>query len=139
MAGSYLDSQSTYVDKDDGRGLRSIVVGTADTYTLTQENSGTTYVATKGSATQTYTLPAVVSGLWYTFRCGHASGEILINPADSVVINIKASEGGAAVATVAGTGIKNTAATNVVGDFITLICDGSAWYHIGQSGTWASQ
>jgi hypothetical protein len=139
MPQSYLDSQSTYVDKDSMIGLRAVTTTTADTATYTNEDSGRIVIATKASATQVFTLPAVASGLEFTFVCGHASGEILVNPTGTVVFNIKASEGGAAVATVAGTGIKNTAATNILGDSITLICDGTSWYGTKQSGTWASQ
>jgi hypothetical protein len=139
MPNSYLDSQATYVDRDAMVGFRAITNTTTDTATYTAEDSGRIVIATKSSATQTFTLPAVASGLEFTFVCGHASGEILINPTGSVVLNIKASEGGAAVATAAGTGIKNTAASNILGDNITLICDGTAWYGIKQSGTWASQ
>ena len=128
-------------------GIKSTtVVGTDATYALTAAMSGGTWFATKSSATQTYTLPAVAAGLKYTFICGHASGEILINPTGSVVTTITtfgavgASPTTAIVATAAGTGIKNTAATNAIGDSITLISDGIGWYSVGvTSGIWASQ
>lgn len=139
MPQSYMDSQAVYVDRDGMKGIVPVIAGLADTYALTVDDSNTTYIATKASATQVYTLPAVQAGLVYSFVCANAAGEILINPTGSVVFNIKASEGGAAVATVAGTGIKNTAATNVAGDRITLISDGSAWYAVQQSGIWATQ
>jgi hypothetical protein len=91
------------------------------------------WVATKNSATQTYTLPAVAEGLTYTFVCGHADGEILVNPTGTVSFT------GTGFATVAGTGIKNTAATNVVGDTVTLVSDGVGWYATNVQGTWATQ
>lgn len=122
-------------------GLRGVTVTTAATLTLTPEDSNKVVYATKSSATQTFTLPAASgSGMQVTFVCGHASGEILVNGGASDVFNVKATEGGAAVATAAGTGVKNTAATNILGDSITLI-DVSAnnWQGIHQSGTWASQ
>jgi len=122
------------------------VVGTDATYTLTAAMSGGTWFATKGSATQTYTLPAVAAGLKYTFICGHASGEILIDQAASEVITITtfaavgADADTAIIATAGGTGIKNTAGTNAIGDAITLISDGTGWYSVGiTSGIWASQ
>jgi hypothetical protein len=122
------------------------VVGTDATYALTAAMSGGTWFATKGSATQTYTLPAVSAGLKYTFICGHASGEILVNPTGSVVTTITtfgavgSDADTAIIATAAGTGIKNTAATNAIGDSITLISDGTGWYSVGiTSGIWASQ
>lgn len=139
MPDSYLDSQSTYVDRDAAIYKRNLSATTADTATYTAEDSGIVVLATKGSATQTFTLPAVAAGLEFTFVCGHASGEILINPTGSVVINTKAANAGAAVATAAGTGIKNTAATNILGDSVVLVSDGTAWYTVNQSGIWASQ
>lgn len=119
---------------------------TAATIAVTAAQSGGVFMATKGSATQTYTLPAVASGLIYTFICGHASGEILVNPTGSVVttitsfaaVGVDADTG--IIATAAGTGIKNTAATNAIGDSITLVSDGVGWYSVGiSSGIWASQ
>lgn len=141
MPSSYLDSQSTYVDKDAMIGLSSVSVTTAASATYTSADSNKITICTKSSATQTFTLPsAATAGLTYTFICGHASGEILINPVGTDVFNIKASEGGAAVLTTTPNGIKNTAATNVVGDSITVVSDGvGAWYGIRQSGTWATQ
>ena len=118
----------------------------AATIAVTAAQTGTTFLATKGSATQTYTLPAVAAGLKYTFICGHASGEILIDQAASEVITITsfAAVGADAdtgiVTTAAGTGIKNTAGTNAIGDSITLVSDGVGWYGVGiTSGIWASQ
>lgn len=140
MPDSYLDSQSTYVDRDAMIGLSSVAVQTGDA-TLTPQHSNSINICTKSSATQTFTLPAATTaGLTYTFICGHASGEILINPVSTNVFNIKASEGGAAVLTTTPNGIKNTAATNVLGDSITVVSDGvGAWYGIRQSGIWATQ
>ena len=49
---------------------------------LTAAESGKIVIATKGSATQTFTLPAATAeGAEFTFKCGHASGEILLDPA----------------------------------------------------------
>ena len=119
---------------------------TAATITVTAAQTGGTFLATKASATQTYTLPAVAAGLRYTFVCGSAAGEILIDQVASEVITITsfAAVGADAdtgiVAPAGGTGIKNTAATNAVGDSVTLFSDGVGWYGIGiTSGIWASQ
>ena len=114
--------------------------------TVTAAQTGGTFLATKGSATQTYTLPAVAAGLKYTFICGHASGEILIDQVSTEVIIMTAftavgSDADTAIVTTsAGTGIKNTAATNAIGDSITLVSDGVGWYGVGiASGIWATQ
>lgn len=116
------------------------LTGTGDTL-LTAE-SGTVMIATKASATQTFVLPsAATGGLIFTFICGSAAGEILIDPAGSEVIGAKAANNaGADITPAGGTGIKNTAATNIIGDYITLVSDGvSKWYTVAQSGIWASQ
>lgn len=126
---------------------RSVVTGTDATYALTAAQSGTVFVATKSSATQTYTLPSVATaGLTYTFICGHADGEILVTPAASQAIKIVtfaavgADADTAIVAPAAGTGVKNTAATNAVTDNLTLVSDGTQWFGIGiTGGIWASQ
>lgn len=141
MPQSYLDSQSTYVDKDSMVGLRKITSTGAATLTLTAEDSMAIVYATKTSATQTFTLPAATgSGMQVTFVAGSAAGEILVNGGASDVFNLKASEGGAAVATAAGTGAKNTAATNILGDSITFVdMATNNWTGIHQSGIWATQ
>lgn len=125
---------------------RGFSTTTADTIAVAAADTGKVYLATKSSATQTFTLPAVAAGLTYTFICGHASGEILINPTGSVVFTVTsfaavgADADTAIVTTAAGTGIKNTAATNAIGDSVTLVSDGVGWYGIGiTSGIWASQ
>ena len=111
--------------------------------TVTAAMSGRTFMATAGSGTQTFTLPdaGTAAGLFYKFICGDAAGEILITPASGDKIRCKATEdAGASVAPAAGTGIKNTAATNVLGDHIELVFDGvDTWHMTGQSGIWASQ
>lgn len=116
------------------------------TIAITVGQSGATFFATLASGTQTFTLPAVATGLQYTFICGSAAGEILIDQAASEVITITtfAAVGADAdtgiVAPAGGTGIKNTAASNAVGDSLTLISDGVGWYGVGiTSGIWASQ
>jgi hypothetical protein len=127
---------------------RAVTAGTDATYAPTSADSGMVYIATKSSSTQTYTLPsAATAGQTFTFICGHASGEILITPAasQSIVVTAFAAVGADAdtgiVSPAAGTGIKNTAATNAIGDSVTLVSDGTTtWYGVGiASGIWASQ
>lgn len=110
--------------------------------TVSAAESGKVYVQTASSGTTTFTLPDAAAGLHYSFVCGHASGEILINPqaTDAIVGKTHGAENGTGIAPAAGTGIKNTAATNVVGDFCTLAClDGVTWYMTSVAGVWASQ
>lgn len=109
---------------------------------VTAAEAGKVFIATKASATQTFTLPiATTEGMEFVFIAGSAAGEILVTPNAADTMLIKATEdAGASILTAAGAGIKNTAATNVIGDHIHLISDGvSQWYMIGQSGIWAAQ
>lgn len=125
-----------------GVAVTAEVVASGDK-TVTTGMSGRTFLATAASGTQTFFLPdaGTTSGYFYKFICGNVGGEILINPATGDKIRCKATEdAGASVAPAAGTGIKNTAATNVLGDHIELVFDGvDTWHMTGQSGIWASQ
>ncbi|MHC4557766.1 MAG: hypothetical protein ACYS80_10740 [Planctomycetota bacterium] len=115
---------------------------TAETEAVSATESGKVYVQTRTSTTVTFTLPEAAAGLTYTFVCGHADSEILITPQtdDAIVTKTHAAEDGAALAPAASTGIKNTAATNVAGDQITLVAlDAVTWYGVAQAGIWASQ
>lgn len=115
---------------------------TAETEAVTAAESGKVFVQTRSSTTVTYTLPAAAAGLTYTFVCGHADSEIKITPAtgDAIVTKIHSAQDGTALAPAAGTGIKNTAATNVAGDAITVTAlDGTSWYGTSIVGLWASQ
>lgn len=121
---------------------RPVEATTAETEAVAVADSGKVFVQTRSSTTVTYTLPAAEAGLEYTFVCGNAGSEILITPqsGDAIVTKIHAAENGTALAPAAGTGIKNTAATNVAGDAITLVClDGTTWYGTSIVGLWASQ
>ena len=123
-------------------GLKQQVESVSADKAVAATDSGKMFVDVKGSATTTFTLPAAEEGLSYTFVCGHASGEILITPAsgDAIVGKTHGAENGSGIAPAAGTGIKNTAATNVVGDFCTLTAlDGTTWYMTSVAGVWASQ
>lgn len=114
----------------------------AATKTVTAAMSGRMFVDVLGSGTTTFTLPDAEAGLEYTFVAGTAAGEILINPqaADAIVGKTHGAENGTGIAPAAGTGIKNTAATNVIGDFCTLrALDGVTWYMVAVAGVWASQ
>lgn len=143
-----------------GRALRgplqgqpfSMIETSATTYSPTREQHGVIFHATATSGTQTFTLPAAGAqdgGLMFGFLCGHADGEILINPNSSsysIKLVTHTSVGTdvdtAVVAPAAGTGVKNTAATNAVTDILILFYapTGAIWYSLGiATGIWASQ
>lgn len=125
-----------------GGQVRPVAAQATATKAVSAAESGTMFVDTQGTGTTTFTLPAAAAGLMYTFVCGSASGEILINvqTGDAIVTKIHAANDGTALAPAAGTGIKNTAATNVAGDMITLVAlDSTTWYGVAMTGVWASQ
>ena len=112
--------------------------------TVTIAESGKTFIATKATATQDFTLPsASTEGLRYTFIAGHAGGEITIfvDGTDTVAcVAEPGAEPNVAVTTSAGKGIVNTAASNILNDQVTLVADGvSRWYSTAQRGIWASE
>lgn len=127
---------------------RNAIVTTAATRTIASSECGSVIVGNATSGTQVFTLPGIANtGCMLTFVAGHASGEILINAA-SVVTCVHthfSAVGGApttAIVTDASceTGIKNTAATNAIGDTLTLVSDGTRWLGVGiASGIWGSQ
>lgn len=136
------DLNITGMFQNSGGVVKKVEAITGDAEAVAEADSGRVYVQTAASGTTTFTLPAARAGLEYTFVCGNAAGETLITPAtgDAIVTKIHAANDGTALAPAAGTGIKNTAATNVAGDFIRLIAlDGTTWYGVGMAGVWASQ
>lgn len=121
---------------------RAASITSADTISPAAADSGTVYIFTKSSATQVLTLPAAATaGLEYTFVCGHASGEINVGVAtgDNIVGKTHGAENGTGLSSTATTGLlKNTAASNVVGDFTTLVSDGATtWYMVAVAGVWS--
>ena len=125
-----------------GGATRLVAAQATGTKAVSAAESGTMFVNTQGASTTTFTLPSAAAGLTYTFVESNASGEILITPAsgDAIVGKIHAAQDGTAMAPAAGTGIKNTAATNVAGDSITLVAlNDTTWYVVAQTGLWASQ
>jgi hypothetical protein len=124
-------------------GVRAAVsVTAADTATYAATDSGLVVIATKGSATQVFTLPAAATpGVQFTFVCAHASGEIRVGVAtgDNIIGKTHGAQDGTGLVSTATTGLLlNTAAGNVVGDFVTLVSDGiTTWYMVAVAGAWS--
>ena len=120
------------------------VTADAGPTTLTQADCGRTIVSTRTSTTAEFVLPKATTagaGCLFRFVTTSAASEVLLTPDAADNFQIKATgDGGASVVTVAGTGIKNTAATNVLGDAMSTVSDGVLTYiMISQSGIWASR
>ena len=118
-------------------------VQAAATLTLTTADRDRVFLDTLGSGPTAFTLPTAASmpGASATFINGDAAGEILITPNAADQISAKGLvDHSTSVKPAAGTGIKNTAATNVLGDHITLVSDGvNTWHEVSGAGIWASQ
>jgi len=144
---SYQADNGLYVDPQAMLGNRAIYSESGDV-TLTNGTSNAVYVATKSSATQTFTFPkaSTCPGMQITLICGDAGGEIntAVDAADSVkgttFTAVGATPTTGVLATTAGHGVKNTGATNAVGDQATFVsAGGTNWYIIGTTvGIWAA-
>lgn len=145
----YDKTRDTLVFEDETGVIRRVsapgapVIQTTATRTITTADAFRTFIDTVGSGTTTFTLPTAASmpGAEVTFINGDAAGEILINPNAADQLSIKGLvDHSTSVKPAAGTGVKNTAATNVLGDHITLRSDGvNTWHEVSGAGIWASQ
>lgn len=130
-----------------GVGGDSILIDTAAVPALqpTAARSGATFITNRTSTTTTYTLPAASAanaGLKFRFLLGNVGTELLVNPIGTDTISIKGANTATAanITTAAGAGIKNTAATHILGDTVELLSDGAGqWKMTNESGTWAAQ
>lgn len=99
------------------------------TVVLTAADSGKVLINASTSGSPSWTLPAAANGLYYTFVCGNTTAGFTVTAAGT--IHAKTSATGTAVS---GTTLTNTQATAVVGDAITLVSDGTAWWVVAQTG-----
>lgn len=125
---------------------RPSIVTTAATRTLLATECGAVIVGNATASTQVFTLPAIANaGCQFTFIAGHADTEIQFKSATAVTCVFThfaavGADADTAIVTDASCegGIKNTAASNAVGDSITIISDGTRWLGVGiASGIWA--
>lgn len=102
------------------------------TVALTAAQSGQTFNNRSTSGTPSWTLPTAANGLWYTFTVSDVTTGFTVTGG---TIKAKTSAAGTAIS---GTTLTNTQGTAVVGDTITLVCDGSVWRMVSQSGIFAA-
>lgn len=105
---------------------QSALVGA--TVVLTAAQSGQTFDNRATSGTPSWTLPAAANGLWYTFTVSSVTAGFTVTGG---TIFAKTNAAGTSVT---GTTLTNTQGTAVVGDTITLVCDGTSWRMVAQSG-----
>lgn len=112
----------------------SAIVGA--TVLLTTAQSGQAFINIATSASPSWTLPASAgSGVNFTFICGNTTAGFTVTSA-SQVIHFKTSASGTVLTST--TTLTNTQATAIVGDFISIISDGTAWWMTGISGIFAA-
>lgn len=113
--------------------IQSALVGA--TIVLTTAQSGGVFQNRSTSGSPSWTLPAATTnGLEYTFITANTTTGFTITGAQ--VIHAKTSATGTAITST--TTITNTQATAVVGDSLTIVSDGTAWWVTAQTGIFAA-
>lgn len=135
MSKTFILRQGNDVDLGAITYKNTVVTKTA-AYTLTAADSGKIFLANAASSV-VFTLPATVLGLRFTIVCMTATTSgagTSFSPAavDKIMGNaFTAADDKDAI---------NTAATDVVGDMMTVVGDGvDGWYIVDVVGTWARE
>lgn len=102
------------------------------TVVLTAADSGKVLINRATSGSPSWTLPTAADGLWFTFLVTSTSAGFTVTGG---TVFARASATGASVT---GTTLTNTQGTAVVGDTITLVCNGTDWRGIAQLGVFAA-
>lgn len=105
---------------------QSALVGA--TVVLTAADSGKVLINRSTSGSPSWTLPTAAAGLYFTFVVADVTAGFTVTGG---TIKAKTSATGTAIS---GTTLTNTQATAVVGDTITIVCDGTNWIMTAQSG-----
>ena len=109
---------------------QSALVGA--TVVLTAADSGKVLINRSTSGSPSWTLPTAADGLWFTFVVANVTAGFTVTGG---TIKAKTTATGTAIS---GTTLTNTQGTAVVGDTITLVCDGTNWVMVAQSGIFAA-
>jgi hypothetical protein len=112
--------------------VQSALVGA--TVVLTAAQSGGVFQNRSTSGSPSWTLPTCANGLEYTFTTANTTAGFTVTGAQ--VIHAKTTATGTAITTT--TTLTNTQGTAVVGDAITIVGDGTAWWVTAQTGTFAA-
>lgn len=112
--------------------VQSALVGA--TVVLTAAQSGSAFQNRSTSGSPSWTLPTCANGLEFTFTTANTTAGFTITGAQ--VIHAKTSATGTAITST--TTITNTQGTAVVGDALTIVGDGTAWWMTAQSGIFAA-
>lgn len=101
------------------------------TVALTAAQCGYTFNNRSTSGSPSWTLPTAANGLWYTFTVSDVTTGFTVTGG---TMKAKTTATGT---TLSGTTLTNTQGTAVVNDTITLVCDGTVWRMVAQSGIFA--
>lgn len=107
--------------------------GTGATVVLTAADSGKVLINKSTGGAPSWTLPAVADGLKFTFVCGNTTAGFTITGG---VVHLKTSASGTVLTST--TTVTNTQGTAIVGDFLSIVSDGTAWWTVSQSGIFAA-
>lgn len=126
---------ATFTTAPTGPSLRTTSSSAAAgaTVVLTAADSGKVLINASTSGTPSWTLPSVANGLHFTFVCGNTFAGFTITGG---VVHLKTSASGTVLTST--TTVTNTQGTAIVGDFISIVSDGTAWWTISQSGIFAA-
>lgn len=102
------------------------------TVALSAADSGGVFINRSTSGSPSWTLPTAAAGLTYTFTVSNVTAGFTVTGG---TIFARANPNGASVT---GTTLTNTQATAVIGDSVTLVCDGTSWRAISQIGIFAA-
>lgn len=102
------------------------------TVVLTAADSGKVLINRSTSGSPSWTLPAAADGLYFTFLVSNTTAGFTVTGG---TIFARASATGASVT---GTTLTNTQGTAVIGDTVTLVCNGTDWRAIAQMGIFAA-
>lgn len=107
-------------------------------YTVLATESGATFVSS--AADVVFTLPSTAAGLVYRFINGSVSAGTGLSVSPAAADKIMGTIGSVGITSADDKDLINTGATDVLGDSITLMGDGSAgWYIIHGTGVWARE
>lgn len=115
--------------------VQSALVGA--TVVLTAAQSGSVLINRSTSASPSWTLPAESgnAGVNFTFVTANTTTGFTVTSATGV-IHFKTSASGTVLTST--TTLTNTQGTAIVGDTISLVTDGTAWWMTAQSGIFAA-
>lgn len=106
------------------------------TVVLTAAQSGGVFINIATSGSPSWTLPAnAASGVNFTFVTGSTTAGFTVTSA-SQVIHFKTSASGTVLTST--TTLTNTQGTAIVGDTISIVSDGTAWWMTAISGIFAA-